>query len=83
MLQKRIKTSLATLNLYLGNIENDDILTDMSALISILNDNDNVLDRDGTIKVIDNEYGKIKNKKKLALKNYLNKNSNSSPTDKN
>lgn len=74
LLVSRIKGSLSSLALY--NDDNfTDINEDMSYLINILNDNDFINRADGTIKIIDNDYIRIKDKKKKALGSLL-KNSN-------
>lgn len=72
LLKKRLKGNLASLSLYLGD-EESDIQKDMSNLISILNDNDHKTDEDGCIRIIDEEYVRIKEKKKKALNSYLKK----------
>jgi len=66
----RIKTSIATLSLYNDDWETD-INNDLSRLICVLNDNDMILNDDGTCSIVDNEYEKIKDKKKKALKSIL------------
>lgn len=74
MLIKRLKGNLASLSLYKGNIETD-INEDFSNLLSILNDNDYVINTHyGDLIIKDNEYNRIKEKKKKALKSYINNN---------
>ncbi|MBY6935731.1 hypothetical protein FDB44_17300 [Clostridium botulinum] len=72
LLVSRIKSSLASLSLYDNHWESD-INGDMSNLISILNDNDVVQNADGTYSVIDDDYIRMKENKKKALKSLLNK----------
>lgn len=66
----KIKSNLATLSLYDGNW-NTDINDDMSQLICVLNDNDTITDKDGICTIIDEDYNKIKEKRKKALKSVL------------
>lgn len=61
----RFKGIMATYNIYKNNLDTS-IEEDLSALISILNDNDCV-NEDGSIDIIDSSYDKIKEKKKKAL----------------
>lgn len=73
LIVSRIKGLLATLSLYDGNFDSD-ITDDMSSLITVLNDNDMILKDDGTYKIIDQDYTRIKENKKKALKSILEKN---------
>lgn len=61
----RFKGIMATYNIYRNNLDTT-IEEDLSSLISVLNDNDYVND-DGSISIFDENYDKIKNKKKKAL----------------
>lgn len=75
MLVKRLKGNLASLSLYKGNIDTD-INEDFSNLLNVLNDNDYIIDTDdGEVIIQDNEYNRIKEKKKKALKSYIDNNS--------
>lgn len=78
LLQKRLRSNLASLSLYMGN-DNTSIDEDMSCLISILNDNSQIYDDNGMI--IDIDYNKLKEKKKKALNNILNKHKNLRPSE--
>lgn len=71
ILVSKLKSTLASLSLYKG-FDNTDINDDMSLLFSILNDNDMVQLEDGTFRVVDNDYINKKEKRKKALKSYLN-----------
>ena len=73
LIKKRLKSNLATLSLYTGN-DDTDINDDMSLLLCILNDNDMKVDENGLIKYDDEEYIRIKDKKKKALKSIINNN---------
>lgn len=76
----RIKSSLATLSLYKDNYDTD-LTDDMSLLIGILNDNDIKIMEDGTYKIEDDEYIRIKEKRKKALKSILGMNSSRPSTN--
>lgn len=76
MLLRKIKSSLATLSLYEGNYDTD-INIDFSLLTNILNDN-----TFNGEKYIDDEYVRIKDKKKKALNSILKKNDNSRPSSR-
>lgn len=70
LLVSRLKGVMASLSLYDDNWDTD-INEDMSNLICILNDNDVINNDDGTCSIVDDEYLKIKEKKKKALKSTL------------
>lgn len=70
LLVSRLKGIIATLSLYDDNWDTD-INEDMSNAICILNDNDVVQNEDGTCSIVDNEYSKMKEKRKKALKSIL------------
>lgn len=72
LLLRRLKGCLATLSLY-ENKDMTDINEDLSCLLSVLNDNDNVVDENGEIKINDIEYIRIKDKKKKALNSIIKK----------
>lgn len=72
---KDIKRSFAKLALIDG-LEETDINEDMSLAINILNDNDHIVENDGTIRIKDNEYMIIKEKQKKAFKSPLNNGTN-------
>lgn len=80
MLIKRLKGNLASLSLYKGNYDTD-INEDFSNLLNVFNDNDYVLNtNNGQVIIKDNEYNRIKEKKKKALKSIID--NSSSPSHK-
>lgn len=82
VLKRKIKSALASISILKGDYDSD-INKDMSNLICILNDNDMIVNEDGTVNIIDDEYMRIKNKRKKALKSLHDGKSSSSPSEKN
>lgn len=68
---KDLKSVIARINILKGNLETD-INEDLSVALCVLNDNDYILDEYGQVVLQDNEYDRIKEKKKKALKSVLN-----------
>lgn len=69
----KIKSNMATLNVYLNNFGSD-YDTDLSNLISVLNDNDMIPDNDGVCHssgVDVDKYMFVKEKRKMALKSIV------------
>lgn len=67
---RELKACIAKINVLQGNFETD-INQDLSCVLSLLNDNDFEIDDYGTVKLHDDDYKIIKEKKKKALKSYI------------
>lgn len=67
----RFKGLMATYNIYMNNLDTR-LEEDLSSIISVLNDNDQV-ENDGSISMLDENYNKIKDKKMKALKSLIKK----------
>lgn len=76
---RELKSCIAKINILKGNLDTD-INEDLSVVLSVLNDNDFAVDEFGQVKLTDNDYNIIKEKKKKALKSYIN--NLSSPSNK-